>query len=203
MIGVQVQPVPRDALEEFGLKERKGALVAAVTRQRAGGQGRRGARRRDPRDQRQARSPSRDDLVQTVMALKPGTTVPMKVLRDKQREDAERHHRRAQSRPEARPASRRGRADRRHDGRLRHDARRPHRRARPPAGRAGGHQRRLIMDVDPSGTAARAGLREGDVILQVNRRKVESAADASRSCRRCGRAARRCCSSGAGTRRSS
>ena len=28
--------------------------------------------------------PSRDELVQTVMSLKPGTTVPMKVLRDKQ-----------------------------------------------------------------------------------------------------------------------
>jgi serine protease Do len=31
MIGVQVQTVPRDALDEFGLKERKGALVATVT----------------------------------------------------------------------------------------------------------------------------------------------------------------------------
>ncbi len=36
------------------------------------------------------------------------------------------------------------------------------------------------MEVDPSGTAARAGLREGDVILQVNRRAVESASDASK-----------------------
>src|SRR5262245_16270920 len=31
MIGVQVQPVPRDSYAELGLKERKGALVASVT----------------------------------------------------------------------------------------------------------------------------------------------------------------------------
>src|SRR6188508_2911249 len=31
MIGVSVQPVPREALEEFGLKERTGAVVAVVT----------------------------------------------------------------------------------------------------------------------------------------------------------------------------
>ena len=40
MIGVQVQPVPRDALDEFGLKERKGALVGTVSRRRAGREGR-------------------------------------------------------------------------------------------------------------------------------------------------------------------
>jgi serine protease Do len=34
------------------------------------------------------------------------------------------------------------------------------------------------MDLDSSGTAARAGLQAGDVILQVNRKKVESAAEA-------------------------
>jgi serine protease Do len=45
-----------------------------------------------------------------------------------------------------------------------------------PAGTNGA----VVMSVDPSGTSARAGLRQGDVILQVNRRVVESAADASK-----------------------
>ena len=36
------------------------------------------------------------------------------------------------------------------------------------------------MDLDPNGNAARAGLSEGDVILQVNRNKVTSAAEAGR-----------------------
>ena len=48
------------------------------------------------------------------------------------------------------------------------------RRLELPAGTTGA----LITDVDPSGTAARAGLQAGDVILQVNRRKVESAGEA-------------------------
>ena len=54
VIGVQVTPVPADALAEFGLKERKGALVGAVTRGAAGRQGRHRARRRHHRVQRQA-----------------------------------------------------------------------------------------------------------------------------------------------------
>ena len=54
MIGVTVQTVPRDALEEFGLKERKGALVGYGQRRRSCQEGRRAARRRHPRSQRQA-----------------------------------------------------------------------------------------------------------------------------------------------------
>jgi serine protease Do len=38
----------------------------------------------------------------------------------------------------------------------------------------------VVMDVDPQGAAARAGIAPGDVILRVNRRPVTSAADASR-----------------------
>jgi serine protease Do len=48
------------------------------------------------------------------------------------------------------------------------------RRLELPAGTTGA----LITEVDPSGTAGRAGVRAGDVILQVNRKKVESAAEA-------------------------
>ena len=39
----------------------------------------------------------------------------------------------------------------------------------------------LVTDVDPSGSAARSGLRPGDVILQVNRKPVTSAAEAVRA----------------------
>ncbi len=38
-----------------------------------------------------------------------------------------------------------------------------------PAGTTGA----VVMEVDPSGTAARSGLAEGDVILRVNRQKVD------------------------------
>jgi S1-C subfamily serine protease len=48
------------------------------------------------------------------------------------------------------------------------------RRLELPAGTTGA----LITEVDPSGTAARGGVQPGDVILQVNRKKVESASEA-------------------------
>ena len=43
-----------------------------------------------------------------------------------------------------------------------------------PSGTSGA----LITDVDPNGSAARAGVRPGDIILQVNRKPVASAAEA-------------------------
>ena len=45
-----------------------------------------------------------------------------------------------------------------------------------PAGTSGA----VITDLDPAGAAARAGLRQGDVILQVSRQPVGSAAEASK-----------------------
>jgi serine protease Do len=45
-----------------------------------------------------------------------------------------------------------------------------------PAGTSGA----LVTDVDPNGSAARSGVQPGDVILQVNRQDVASAAEARR-----------------------
>ena len=84
VIGVQVLPVPADALAEFGLKERRGALVAVVN---PGGPAAKAGL--EPGDivvefnGKPVRN--RDDLVSvTSSAPRPGTTVPVKVLRDKQ-----------------------------------------------------------------------------------------------------------------------
>ena len=177
MIGVQVQPVPRDMLDDFGLKERKGALVVTVTGD--GPAEKAGVKAGDVIIDVNGRPvPSRDELVQTVMALKPGTTVPMRVLRDKQEKtlnvtigelnlDSE-----SQSPEESDEQTEDTSAGFGMTlGNLTADRAR---RLELPAGTTGA----LITDVDPSGTAARAGLQAGDVILQVNRRKVESAVDA-------------------------
>jgi serine protease Do len=177
MIGVQVQPVPRDMLADFGLKERKGALVVTVSGD--GPAEKAGVQAGDVIiDMNGKPVPSRDELVQTVMALKPGTTVPMKVVRDKQEKtlnvtigelnlDTE-----AQSPEESDEQTEDTSAGFGMTlGNLTADRAR---RLELPAGTTGA----LIMDVDQSGTAYRAGLQAGDVILQVNRRKVESAVDA-------------------------
>jgi serine protease Do len=177
MIGVQVQPVPRDMLDEFGLKERKGALVAVVSSD--GPAEKAGVKAGDIIiDVNGKPVPSRDELVQTVMALKPGTTVPMKVLRDKQEKTL--NVTIGELNLESESQSPEESDEQAEDtsagfgmtlGNLTADR---GRRLELPAGTTGA----LITDVDPSGTAARAGLQPGDVILQVNRRKVESAGEA-------------------------
>ena len=179
MIGVQVQPVPREALEEFGLKERTGAVVASVVPK-----GPAASAGMEPGDVilevNNRPIPSRDELVQTVMALTPGTTVPVTVLRDKQRKtlnvtigeinlDQESGPRADADSPDADTTTGFGMAL----GSLTADRAR---RLDVPAGTTGA----VVMEVDPTGTAARAGLRQGDVILQVNRRAVSSAAEASK-----------------------
>jgi len=179
MIGVSVQPVPREALEEFGLKERTGAVVAVVAPK--GPAANAGMEPGDVILEVNTRPiGSRDELVQTVMALTPGTTVPVTVLRDKQRKtlnvtigeinlDQESGQRAEADSPAEDTTAGFGMSL---GGLTAERARR----LGVPAGTSGA----VVMEVDPAGTAARAGLREGDVILQVNRRAVESASDASK-----------------------
>ena len=179
MIGVQVGPVPRDAIAEFGLTERRGALVISVA---AGGPAARAGL--EPGDViievNNQPIPSRDELVQTVMALAPGTTVPVTVMRDKQRRtlnvtigeidlEQESGQRAGTDSPAEDATAGFGMTL----GNLTADRAR---RLGVPAGTAGA----IVLRLDPAGTAARNGLREGDVITQVNRTEVASAADASR-----------------------
>jgi serine protease Do len=180
MIGVQVQAVPRDALDEFGLRERKGALVATVA-----GNGpafKAGVEPGDVITEINGKPvKTRDDLVQEVMATKPGTTVPLKVLRDKHEKTLNVTIGELDLDSESQTAS--NDEDQQNEdatagfgmslGNL--TAERASR-LKLPANTTGA----LIVDIDPNGTAARAGLGEGDVILRVNRQKVESAADANK-----------------------
>ncbi len=132
MIGVSVQPVPREALEEFGLKERTGAVVAVVTPK--GPAANAGMEPGDVILEVNNRPiASRDELVQTVMALTPGTTVPVTVLRDKQRKTLNVTIGEINLDQESGQRGRRGQPGRGHHGRLRHVAWRPHRRTRPSA----------------------------------------------------------------------
>ena len=104
-IGVSVLPIPREALEDFGLKERRGALVAQVPA--GGAAAKAGIEPGDIIVQYNGRPVNNsDELVKMVVATKPGTTVPVKVMRNKQEKTLERHRGRARSRgrAERRPA---------------------------------------------------------------------------------------------------
>ena len=180
-IGVSVGIIPADALDEFGLKERKGALVATVVSgsaaARAGVQ---------PGDVILAFNgkpvANRDQLVQMVVATRPGTTVPLRVLRDKQERTLNVTVDELDLEQENNRSSRNQPGDQDQDTssgfgitlsnvtpdvarRLRLD----------PSTRGA-----VVVEVEPQSTAARAGITPGDVIVQVNRHPVSSAAEASR-----------------------
>jgi serine protease Do len=83
-IAVQVGIVPADNLADLGLKERRGAQVSSVE---AGGPAAKAGMQPGDiiLDFNGQPVKSRDDLVRIVMGTKPGTTVPVKIMRDKRR----------------------------------------------------------------------------------------------------------------------
>jgi serine protease Do len=178
MIGVTVMAVDRDALEEFGLRERRGAVVGSVAS--GGPAAKAGIEPGDVILEVNGKPvPDRDELVRMVVNLKPGTTVPVKVLRAKEEKtlnvtigeldlEAEGNQMGDESAEESAGAG--------FGISLGNITAERARRLGVPAGTSGA----LIVDVDPSGSAARSNIRPGDVILEVNRVPVSSAAEASR-----------------------
>src|SRR5205823_1928875 len=82
-IGVQIAPVPRDGFEDFGLKTRTGAVVAQVSPGGAAAKG--GIEPGDVILEFNGRPvASQNELVKMVVGTKPGTSVPVKLLRNKQ-----------------------------------------------------------------------------------------------------------------------
>jgi serine protease Do len=185
-IGVQVLPVPRDAYEDFGLKSRTGAIVAQVAP--GGASAKAGIQPEDVIVEFNGRPVTNsNELVKMVIATKPGTSVPVKVIRERQEKtlhitveeldlDAEQQGLRTGGRggnnnapePEEQGAAGFGLT-------LQNVTPQMARRLQMPSGQSGA----LVTDVDPSSDSVRA-LRMGDVILRVNGKAVASAADAGR-----------------------
>jgi serine protease Do len=181
-IGVSVGAVPTNALDEFGLKERRGALVATVDRT-----GPAAAAGMEPGDVivefNGKPVKNNNELVNMVVSTKPGTTVPIKVLRDKQEKTFN------VKVDELNLEDETARNSRREDGGT-DDEEAPSgfgmtlnnitpeiaRRLRLDEGVKGA----VIVDVDQGSPAARAGLSAGDIITRINRRPVANLAEASR-----------------------
>ena len=184
VIGVSVGPVPLEALAEFGLKERRGALVNTVTRgQPAAKAG------IEPGDiilefnGKPVRNT--DELVGTVVRTKPGTTVPVKILRDKQERtinitvdeldlddegSRQRATRETSTEPDEESAEKFGITV----SQLTPEAAQ---RLRAPSDVQGV----LISEVEQGSPAFRAGLVRGDIITRINRQPVRSVQEASRA----------------------
>jgi serine protease Do len=182
-IGVTVSAVPREGYEDFGLKSRTGAIVGSVLNGGAAQKG--GIEPGDVIIEYNGRPvPNRDDLVKMVIATRPGTSVPVKVLRNKQERtlhvtveqldlEAEQQGQRA-ARPDssAAPETQQGGGFGLTLGTVTPQIAR---RLQLPSGKTGA----LITDVDPDGPSAGL-LRAGDVVLSVNRKPVTSATEAAR-----------------------
>jgi serine protease Do len=182
MIGVSVGLIPPEAVDELGLKNRNGALVATVTE---GGPAERAGL--EPGDVIVAFNgkpvANRDELVRSVVSTKPGTRVDVKVIRDKQEKTLNVTVEELDLEDEGQSARRPGQQGEAEEDtasgfgmslsnvtpdvarRLRLD---------PDV------QGAVVVDVEPQGAAARAGITPGDVITRVNRQRVSTAAEASR-----------------------
>jgi serine protease Do len=185
-VGVQVGDVSRRAIDELGLKEKTGALVTSVEEEspaeKAG---------LDEGDIILAWNgkpvKSSDELVRTVVTTKPGTAVPVRILRDgKERSmsitveeldlDAENGTRRERTelssvKPEQNKGF--GMTIDNVTGELT-------RRLKLPENQRGA----IITAIDPGSPADEAPLTEGDVIFKVGRTPVASAAEAQRELNR-------------------
>jgi serine protease Do len=185
-IGVGVEPglIDRDALDELGLKDRAGALVTTVYEGAAADKA--GIEIGDVilafNGQPVENS---DDLVRRVMTTKPGTTVAVRIVRDKQErtlnltveeldlaaESGARitDNRNRRPEPEATPTTGFGMTL----GNLTPDIAGQLRLDDSVRGA-------VITAVDPDGAAARARLSRGDVIIRIGSVLINTAAEAQR-----------------------
>jgi serine protease Do len=182
---VGIGPIPADALDEFGLKDRNGAVVLNLAP--GGAAARAGI---EPGDVIVGYNGkpirNRDELVAMVTATKPGTTVPIRIVRDRQERTVSVTVEELNLESEASAL----RSENRGGGSA------PQEETSTGFGLTLGNitpqvaqQLRLdrgvrgavITAVEPGSTAARAGLTGGDVIVRVGRETIESAADASRA----------------------
>jgi serine protease Do len=182
-IGVAIGPIPANAVEEFGLKDRNGAVVMSVSPDSAASKA--GLEPGDVIISFNGKPvKNRDELVAMVVATRPGTTVPMRVVRDRQErtinitvdeldlETENQPQQRGDNRAVPQQETTRG-----FGMSLSNLTPQMAQRLRIDPGTRGA----VIVDVEQGGAAAMAGLAPGDVIVRVGRTPVSSAAEAQRA----------------------
>jgi len=172
MIGVGVQPVTSDLAPGFGLKEARGIAIASVT---AGGAGdKAGVKQGDVVLQLNGKDVSDTNVFRNeIAAMSPGTEVTLTIWRNNAQQQV--RVRLGEWGSEAAGGQEQGGGET--GGRLGITAEplTPETDAR--LGLRRGTQGVLVTRVDPAGPSARAGVRDGDVIQEVNRQPVRSPDD--------------------------
>jgi len=186
MIGVSIGAIPQNATEALGLKNRQGALVSSVVP--GGPSEKAGIEPGDVIVQFNGKPvKDRDALVSMVVATPPNTTVPVRVVRDKEEKtiNVKVGELDLEAEQTALNGGRGGRGD---NGAPQQETSSGFgmslsnitpdvaRRLRLDDNVRGA----VVVDVDPGSPAARAGIMQGDVITRVGRAAVGTVADASR-----------------------
>jgi serine protease Do len=180
-IGVGIGAVPADAVDEFGLKNRDGAVVLNIA---PGGPAARAGV--EPGDVIVGYNGQpigdRDELVAMVTATRPGTTVPLRIVRDREEQtisitieeldiEAETTALRSNNGGGGGGLQETSTGFGLTLGNITPQIAQQLRLDR-------GTQGAVIIDVEPGSPAARAGLTGGDVIVRVGRETIETAAQA-------------------------
>jgi serine protease Do len=182
-IGVGIGSVPADAVDEFGLKERSGAVVLNVAP--GGAAAKAGIEPGDVIISYNGKPiRNRDELVAMVTATKPGTSVPVRIVRDRQERtltiNVEELDLEAESSQRAGNGNNNGAGPQETTsgfgitlGNVTPEVAQRLRLNRNTQGA-------VVMNVESGSAAARAGLSEGDVIVRVGQQAITSATEASR-----------------------
>ena len=174
-IGVQVQPVTKEIAESLGLKEADGALVSGT--EPNGPAAKAGLKPGDVVTSING-SPVKDsrDLARKIAGITPNTAVKVAYVRDGKAQTANVTPGQLQDQTTRRAAAPEGQGSERGlpTGRLGI--------AVAPASRVMGIgvQGLAVLRIDPNGTAAEAGLAQGDVILKVGPQEMQSPQDLTR-----------------------
>jgi serine protease Do len=182
-IGVGIGAVPTEAVDEFGLKDRNGAVVLNVAP--GGAAAKAGVEPGDVIISYNGKPiRDRDELVAMVTATKPGTTVPVRIVRDRQERtisltveeldlEAESTTLRSDNGGGTNAPEETTTGFGLTLGNITPEIRQ---RLRLDRGTEGA----VVTDIEPGSPAARSGLAPGDVVVRVGRETVATAAEASR-----------------------
>jgi serine protease Do len=178
-IGVTVQDVPKENVADLGLKQRSGALVGSVTKDAPAAKA--GIEPGDVIIEFNGKPvANRDELIKMVAGTKPGSTVPIKVMREKMEKNltitVEELDLEAESGAATQAQTQNEDTSAGFGVTLGNLTPNIARQLRLPAGTTGA----VIMDIDPGSPADSGGLAQYDVILKVNGVGVSNAAEASR-----------------------
>ena len=187
MIGVSIGTIPQNATEALGLKNRQGALVSSVVP--GGPSDKAGIEPGDVIVQFNGKPvKDRDTLVSMVVTTPPNTTVPVRVVRDKDEKTINVRVGELDLDAEQAALNGGGRGGRGDNGGPQQETSSGFgmslsnvtpdiaRRLRLDDSVRGA----VVVDVDQGSPAARAGIMQGDVITRVGRTSVATVADASR-----------------------